>query len=124
MPNIMVVADTASGGDAVFLAERLTTEQLDDAHCAAQLVERLKWAGARAVGDPSDGRGGVRRTGRRCGGCAYAASRVVEDFSERERACRLLREKHPQFEDAPSDEGEGPVIAVDVEEWAGWAYSS
>jgi PPOX class probable F420-dependent enzyme len=50
--------------------------------------------------------------------------RVVEDFSERERACRLLREKYPQFEDAPSDEGEGPVMAVDVEEWAGWAYSS
>ena len=46
MPNIMVVADTANGGDAtVFLAERLMTVQLDDAHFAAQLVERLKWAG-------------------------------------------------------------------------------
>jgi hypothetical protein len=46
MPNIMVVADTADGGDAaVFLAERLMTVQLDDAHFAAQLVERLKWAG-------------------------------------------------------------------------------
>jgi hypothetical protein len=29
----------------VFLAERLTTVQLDDPHFAAQLVERLKWAG-------------------------------------------------------------------------------
>ena len=45
MPNIMVVADTANGADAVFLAERLTTAQLDDAHFATQLVQRLKWAG-------------------------------------------------------------------------------
>ena len=46
MPNIMVVADNANGGDAtVFLAERLMTVQLDDAHFAAQLVERLRWAG-------------------------------------------------------------------------------
>jgi hypothetical protein len=45
MPNIMVVADTASAHDTVFLAERLMTVQLDDAHFAAQLVERLKWAG-------------------------------------------------------------------------------
>jgi cystathionine beta-lyase family protein involved in aluminum resistance len=46
MPSIMVVARTANGGEAaVFLAERVTTVQLDDAHFAAQLVERLKWAG-------------------------------------------------------------------------------
>ena len=46
MPSIMVVTHTANGGEAaVFLAERLTTVQLDDAHCAAQLLERLKWAG-------------------------------------------------------------------------------
>lgn len=46
MPNIMVVTDTPDGGDvAVFLAERVTTVQLADAHFAAQLVERLKWAG-------------------------------------------------------------------------------
>jgi hypothetical protein len=46
MPRIMVVTHTANGGEvAVFLAERLTTVQLDDAHFAAQLVERLKWAG-------------------------------------------------------------------------------
>ena len=46
MPNIMVVADTANGGHAtVFLTERMMTAQLDDAHFAAQLVERLKWAG-------------------------------------------------------------------------------
>jgi hypothetical protein len=46
MPSIMVVTDTASGGEAaVFLTERLMTVQLDDAHYAAQLLERLKWAG-------------------------------------------------------------------------------
>ena len=46
MPSIMVVARTADEGEAaVFLAERLTTVQLEDAHFAAQLVERLKWAG-------------------------------------------------------------------------------
>jgi hypothetical protein len=46
MPSIMVVTHTANEGDAaVFLAERLMTVQLDDAHYAAQLVERLKWAG-------------------------------------------------------------------------------
>jgi hypothetical protein len=46
MPSIMIVAHTANGDEAeVFLAERLTTVQLDDAHFAAQLVERLKWAG-------------------------------------------------------------------------------
>jgi hypothetical protein len=46
MPSIMIVAHTANGDEAaVFLAERLTTVQLDDAHFAAQLVERLTWAG-------------------------------------------------------------------------------
>jgi hypothetical protein len=46
MPNLMVVKDNANGGDAaVFLAERLATVQLDDAHFAAQLVEPLTWAG-------------------------------------------------------------------------------
>jgi hypothetical protein len=49
MPSIMIVADTDNGGDAaVFLTERVSTVQLGDAHFAAQLVERLKWAGADA----------------------------------------------------------------------------
>jgi hypothetical protein len=49
MPNIMVTTDTANGGDAtVFLTERVMTVQLDDSHYAAQLVERLKWAGEAA----------------------------------------------------------------------------
>jgi hypothetical protein len=46
MPSIMLVAHTANGGEAaVFLAERLISVQLDDAHFAAQLIERLRWAG-------------------------------------------------------------------------------
>jgi hypothetical protein len=46
MPRILIVADTVEGGDAaVFLAERVMTVQLDDPHFAAQLVERLRWAG-------------------------------------------------------------------------------
>ncbi len=49
MPSIMVVAHTAAGGEAaVLLAERVTAVQLDDTHFAAQLVERLKWAGEEA----------------------------------------------------------------------------
>jgi hypothetical protein len=64
MPNMMVVADTVDGGDAaVFLAERLMTVQLDDAHFAAQLVERLKWAGEDA--EHADARRRGRRACRR-----------------------------------------------------------
>jgi hypothetical protein len=36
MPNIMVVGNTANGDDAVFLAERLMTVQLDSPHFAAR----------------------------------------------------------------------------------------
>jgi hypothetical protein len=59
MLNITVVADTSNGPGAIFLSERLMTVQLDDAHFAAQLVERLKWAGEdaeqaerKAIGEP------------------------------------------------------------------------
>lgn len=76
MPSIMLVADTGNGGDAaVFLAERLTTVQLDDAHFAAQLVERLKWAGEDAehaergavIREPQDGSSAVTAMGRQTG---------------------------------------------------------
>ena len=57
MPDIRVVADTVNGGDTVvFLAERITPVQLDDAHLATQLVERVKWAGE----DAERGRRGRR----------------------------------------------------------------
>ena len=68
MPSIKVAADTADGGDAaVFLAERLMTVQLDNAHFAAQLVERLKWAAEEAehaereavIREPQDGSSAV-----------------------------------------------------------------
>lgn len=49
--------------------------------------------------------------------------RAIHDGPEWERAQRLLREKYPQFGDAPDQEGAGPVMAIVVDEWAGWAYS-
>jgi PPOX class probable F420-dependent enzyme len=50
--------------------------------------------------------------------------RTVETESERDRAWRLLREKYPQYERTPpSVEGARPMMAVDVEDWSGWAYS-
>ena len=64
MPTSSSSADNANGDAAVFLAERLTTAQLDDAHFAAQLVERLKWAGQdaeQAERDATTGASGVGR---------------------------------------------------------------
>jgi nitroimidazol reductase NimA-like FMN-containing flavoprotein (pyridoxamine 5'-phosphate oxidase superfamily) len=49
--------------------------------------------------------------------------RAVEDAAERANARRLLWEKYPQFGDAPPAETAGPVMAVDIEQWSGWAYS-
>ena len=49
--------------------------------------------------------------------------RAVTDPEERAHARRLLWETYPQFGDAPPAEAAGPVMAVDIEEWAGWAYS-
>ena len=46
--------------------------------------------------------------------------RAVDDGPERDRALRLLVDKYPQFGGVPPD---GPVMAVNVEEWAGWAYA-
>jgi PPOX class probable F420-dependent enzyme len=49
--------------------------------------------------------------------------RAIDNGLERDRALALLWEKYPQFSTAPPDEGQGPVMAVDVNEWSGWAYS-
>jgi len=49
--------------------------------------------------------------------------RVLESGPEWELARRLLREKYSQYATAPAEEGAGPVMAVDVEQWSGWAYS-
>jgi PPOX class probable F420-dependent enzyme len=48
---------------------------------------------------------------------------AVGNGSERDHARRLLWEKYPQFGSAPPGEAAGPVMAVDIEEWSGWAYS-
>jgi PPOX class probable F420-dependent enzyme len=53
----------------------------------------------------------------------HGNGRVVTDGPERDQAWRLLRVKYPQFADTPSDEGAGPVMAVDIEHWAGWAHT-
>jgi PPOX class probable F420-dependent enzyme len=45
-------------------------------------------------------------------------ARVVESGAEAERALELLREKYAQYRRAPPGL---PVLAVDVEEWRGWA---
>lgn len=47
--------------------------------------------------------------------------RVVEAGPERELAERLLREKYAQDASAPPAMTGGPFLAVDIEEWSGWA---
>ncbi len=48
------------------------------------------------------------------------AGRVVQDAAEHDRARQLLAAKYPQFGDGP---GDGAMMAVDIEEWSGWANS-
>jgi PPOX class probable F420-dependent enzyme len=50
--------------------------------------------------------------------------RTVTDPLERDHARDLLWSKYPQFTTAPPDEGRGPIMALDIEHWAGWAYSA
>ena len=46
-------------------------------------------------------------------------ARVLSDGSERRRAVELLADRYPQYaRERPS----GPVIAVDVAVWRGWAF--
>jgi len=49
--------------------------------------------------------------------------RMVESVPEEERARRLLAAKYPQFAEAPAADAAGPVMAIDIQEWAGWSYS-
>ncbi len=44
--------------------------------------------------------------------------RELEDGPEKDRALRLLREKYEQYGQEPPS---GPVLAIDVSEWRGWA---
>jgi PPOX class probable F420-dependent enzyme len=45
-------------------------------------------------------------------------ARVLEDGEESRRAVAALVEKYPQYRREPPP---GPVIALDVSEWCGWA---
>jgi hypothetical protein len=36
---------------------------------------------------------------------------------------RSVEQQYPQFAGAPSAEAGGPVLAVDIKDWSGWAYS-
>jgi hypothetical protein len=44
MEPAMTLMPRGNGADAIFLAKRLMTAQLDDTHFTAQLVERLRLA--------------------------------------------------------------------------------
>jgi PPOX class probable F420-dependent enzyme len=46
--------------------------------------------------------------------------RVIAEGAERDRALVLLGEKYRQYD---SEAPQGAVIALDVEEWRGWAYT-
>jgi PPOX class probable F420-dependent enzyme len=51
---------------------------------------------------------------------ADGTARIVEDDAERQEPVRLLMEKYAQYREHPP---EGPVIAVEVTRWSGWAYT-
>jgi PPOX class probable F420-dependent enzyme len=52
---------------------------------------------------------------------ADATAVIVEDPAGMARPLSLLRERYRQYRDAPPA---GPVIAITVERWSGWAYES
>jgi PPOX class probable F420-dependent enzyme len=51
---------------------------------------------------------------------ADATAEIVQDPAAMARPIALLRDRYPQYRDAPP---EGPVIAIAVERWSGWAYA-
>jgi PPOX class probable F420-dependent enzyme len=52
---------------------------------------------------------------------ADATAEIIEDPAAMARPISLLRERYRQYREAPP---EGPVIALTVERWTGWAYES
>jgi PPOX class probable F420-dependent enzyme len=50
---------------------------------------------------------------------ADATAEIIEDPAAMARPLSLLRERYRQYREAPL---EGPVIALTVERWTGWAY--
>ncbi|MER7779712.1 pyridoxamine 5'-phosphate oxidase family protein [Streptomyces sp. NPDC096191] len=49
--------------------------------------------------------------------------RVIEESPERTRALGLLDQKYGQFDGPRYLRDGGPVLAVDIEDWLGWAFS-
>jgi hypothetical protein len=49
--------------------------------------------------------------------------RVVGESPERTHAAGLLDRKYSQFAGTAYAEDGGPVLAVDIKDWLGWAYS-
>jgi PPOX class probable F420-dependent enzyme len=52
---------------------------------------------------------------------ADATAEIIEDPAAMARPISLLRERYRQYREAPP---EGPVIALTVERWTGWAYEA
>jgi PPOX class probable F420-dependent enzyme len=50
---------------------------------------------------------------------ADATAEIIEDPAAMARPIALLRERYRQYRETPP---EGPVIALTVERWTGWAY--
>jgi PPOX class probable F420-dependent enzyme len=50
---------------------------------------------------------------------ADATAEIIEDPAAMARPISLLRERYRQYREEPP---EGPVIALTVERWTGWAY--
>lgn len=51
---------------------------------------------------------------------ADGTARIIEEGEERAEAIRRLRERYHQYREHPP---EGPVIAITVTRWTGWAYA-
>jgi PPOX class probable F420-dependent enzyme len=51
---------------------------------------------------------------------ADATAEIVEDTAAMARPIALLCERYPQYRETPP---EGPVIAITVDHWTGWAYA-
>ncbi|MEU1824635.1 TIGR03668 family PPOX class F420-dependent oxidoreductase [Streptomyces abikoensis] len=48
-------------------------------------------------------------------------ARIRTDPEHRETAIALLQAKYPQYVDHPP---EGPVVAMEIDRWSGWAFRS
>ncbi|MFF3616714.1 pyridoxamine 5'-phosphate oxidase family protein [Streptomyces sp. NPDC002580] len=51
------------------------------------------------------------------------AARVIDEGPERTRALGLLDRKYESFDGPRYLQDGGPVVAIDIEDWLGWAYS-